>query len=349
VIEDRLIQHLRTRGKDGLNRLRDRARDISKTLDMVEEFAKLNHIVSAILSTKPAKGLKSPAAIALTLGEPYDSGRIQLFNLLIGFLRRCTFQERMEMHNDYEAYRNMAFWESYFSNFIEGTRFVVEEAEAIIYGGQIIENRTGDSHDILGTFKICGDIHEMKQLPRDENHLVELLRFRHANVLAGRPDKNPGAFKTKANRAGDTLFVTPEQVVGTLKEGFKLMTALEEPLARATYIMFLITEVHPFDDGNGRIARIMMNAELVAGNRTKIIIPTVYRQDYLLNLRMLSRQNKTRGFVRMMDRVHAFSQWLEPKGRESVHEQLKVSNALKESEEASLQFSSLSKSMIPNT
>ena len=29
-------------------------------------------------------------------------------------------------------------------------------------------------------------------------------------------------------------------------------------------MMFLVSEVHPFVDGNGRIARIMMNAELVA-------------------------------------------------------------------------------------
>lgn len=38
---------------------------------------------------------------------------------------------------------------------------------------------------------------------------------------------------------------------------------------------FLISEIHPFNDGNGRLARIMMNAELVAENEEKIIIPTV--------------------------------------------------------------------------
>jgi Fic family protein len=30
-------------------------------------------------------------------------------------------------------------------------------------------------------------------------------------------------------------------------------------------MMFLVCEVHPFDDANGRLARVMMNAELVAG------------------------------------------------------------------------------------
>jgi fido (protein-threonine AMPylation protein) len=33
--------------------------------------------------------------------------------------------------------------------------------------------------------------------------------------------------------------------------------------------MFLISEAHPFNDGNARIARIMMNAELVAGGHSR--------------------------------------------------------------------------------
>jgi len=49
--------------------------------------------------------------------------------------------------------------------------------------------------------------------------------------------------------------------------------------------MFVVSEVHPFSDGNGRIARIMMNAELVAANQTRIVIPTVYRDNYLSALR----------------------------------------------------------------
>jgi len=32
-------------------------------------------------------------------------------------------------------------------------------------------------------------------------------------------------------------------------------------------MMFLVSEVHPFLDGNGRIARVMMNAELILAER----------------------------------------------------------------------------------
>ncbi len=39
-------------------------------------------------------------------------------------------------------------------------------------------------------------------------------------------------------------------------------TRHSEPFAKAICMMFLVSEVHPFNDGNGRVARVTMNAEL---------------------------------------------------------------------------------------
>jgi Fic family protein len=44
--------------------------------------------------------------------------------------------------------------------------------------------------------------------------------------------------------------------------------------------MFVVAEVHPFTDGNGRTARLAMNQFLTQAGLTRIIIPTVYRNDY---------------------------------------------------------------------
>jgi Fic family protein len=72
-------------------------------------------------------------------------------------------------------------------------------------------------------------------------------------------------------------------------------------------MMFLIVEVHPFADGNGRVARILMNAELYSQGLSTIIIPNVYREDYLLALRALTRRSRTAPFIRMMTRAQKFS------------------------------------------
>ena len=330
VIEGRLLNMLNTRGEEALNQLRDRAREIAEELKMEKEFERLNQIIGSILTTRPNRFLTSKRATAHVLGEPYDAGRLELFSILLAQLKQTIFPERIEQTRSNESFSNFSFFEAYFSNYIEGTTFLVDEAKEIVYEGRSIPLRAQDSHDILGTFQIVNDRKQMSRVPSSGEELIELLRNWHAVVLGGRPEKNPGAFKSRQNRAGDTVFVAPDFVIGTLKQGFELMTSLKDPIARAIYMMFLISEVHPFDDGNGRIARIMMNAELVHAGFTKIIIPTVYRDDYMLALRRLSRRNDPLVFVRTMERASAFSHWLDPEDWDEMNMQLEKSNAYKE-------------------
>ena len=137
--------------------------------------------------------------------------------------------------------------------------------------------RDEDSHDILGTFNVLSNRAEMQKTPSSVDEFLGLLQHRHAILLEGRPHMNPGIFKIKNNRAGMTEFVDHRLVKGTLIQGFKYYQALNDPLARAIFMMFMISEVHPFLDGNGRIARVMMNAELVRAEQSRIIVPTVFR------------------------------------------------------------------------
>jgi Fic family protein len=94
--------------------------------------------------------------------------------------------------------------------------------------------------------------------------------------------------------------------------------------------MFAVSEVHPFDDGNGRIARIMMNAELVNSGQAKIIIPTVFREDYFGSLRKLTQDGKPSPFVRAMQRAHEFSALIAGEDWEQTTALLKEMNAFLE-------------------
>ena len=187
-----------------------------------------------------------------------------------------------------QAAVNQAFFEAYFSNFIEGTEFAVDEARAIVFDGLIPRNRPADAHDVLGTFRLVSDPGEMSRLPQSPASFLDLLRYRHRTIMAGRPDAAPGEFKEHPNQFGTMVFVAPEDVRGTLSEGFGIYRRLAEPLHRAIFMMFLVSDVHPFVDGNGRIARVMMNAELAAANQVRVLIPIIYRSNYLAALRSLS-------------------------------------------------------------
>lgn len=85
------------------------------------------------------------------------------------------------------------------------------------------------------------------------------------------------------------FFVKPDDVVGTLTKAFEIYETLSKGLERAIFMQFMISECHPFDDGNGRLSRIMMNSELHAAELHKIIVPTVHRDSYLNGLRQATR------------------------------------------------------------
>jgi hypothetical protein len=296
-IEERLDEMIRLSGETVVQRLRDDARKIARQLDMDEEFQRLDAVVGTLLGTRKAE-LRSPLAAARAAGLPYDPHRLDLFQRLFADLAQSAPVTRLARESDGPA---LPFYEAYFSNFIEGTEFAVDEAADIVFHGYIPRARPADAHDILGTWKVVSDRQEMSRTPRTFAELNALLKRRHAQIMEGRPNKSPGQFKADPNRAGSTFFVAPELVQGTLAKGFEVYRALSSPLHRAIFMMFLVSEVHPFADGNGRVARIMMNAELVAALECRIIIPTVYRNNYLMALKAFSQNGITGALIRTMD------------------------------------------------
>jgi hypothetical protein len=337
-IEERLETIIRARGENGLNALRGKAKEISSKLGMENEFKKLNQLVSDLLATGKSKNLTSPAAIARSLGEPLDPDRIKLFESLYEELAGKVFPQHIDQNTSIKSYRTFAFFEGYFSNYIEGTEFTVGEAKEIITTETPLPARDEDSHDILGTYRIVSDHKEMAICPSNPNEFLDLMRRRHAILLQSRTSKKPGEFKDKNNRAGNTEFVDKQLVAGTLKKGFEWYTLLKEPFAKAAYMMFLVSEVHPFNDGNGRIARVMMNAELSAKGLSKIMIPTVYREDYTGALQKLTRQRVADAYVRMLLRAYEFSSTLVGESIDEMEKYLIECDAFKEPKEGKLRI-----------
>ncbi|MBE0572133.1 MAG: Fic family protein [Ignavibacteriaceae bacterium] len=332
-IEEKLDDILLVHGENGLNDIRDKARKVSGKLGMKNEFEILNKIIGALLTTKPARVLKSDLAISRAAGLPYDRKRIMTFEKLFNSLHNSQFKDRPEKYLSLNSFRNFAFFEAYFSNYIEGTVFEVEEAKRIVDTGVPLPSRDDDSHDILGTYQLASNRTEMSKVPSTAEELIDLLQERHRILLSSRVGKNPGRFKEKNNRAGNTFFVDFKLVRGTLTKGFDYYKVLTDPFARAAYMMFLVSEVHPLDDGNGRIARVMMNAEFVNQAKTKIIIPTVFREDYLLTLKKLTNEEDPEPYINMLSKVHNFSKKLNFENYDDLYKYLEDHNAFFESDE----------------
>lgn len=86
-----------------------------------------------------------------------------------------------------KAYRNFAFFESYFSNYIEGTRFEVDEAKNIIDTNKPLPARNDDSHDVLGTYYIVSNCKEMSITPKK---LIMYYEIHRLHIIDGLSDRS---------------------------------------------------------------------------------------------------------------------------------------------------------------
>lgn len=307
AIEASLDRVLMVGGERRLNQLRDQAREIAQALGYRAQAARLDGLIGALLGTQEARKLTARQALARAAGRPYDPARLEVFDALFAALNAGVLPDVPDPAPTGTGRENFAFFEAYFSNYIEGTTFTVDEAEDIIFHGRIIEHRSEDSHDVLGTFEAAVIPPWRDQPAQTVEAFLRWLRNVNALVMQRRPDKRPGEWKATPNQAGNTLFVLPELVPGTLREGFERIQALAHPLARAAMTMFVVTEVHPFLDGNGRTARLAMNCVLSEASQSRVMVPTIYREDYLLPLKALSHHRDAGPLVSSITRIQRWS------------------------------------------
>jgi hypothetical protein len=323
-LEDELTHLAALRGRAALDQLREQAAAVAGAIDADAQLTMLQDRIGSILGTRDSV-LSTDAALAPQAGVGFDARRIELFGALQAHLLGTPLPERPEQPGSFPT---LSFFEAYLSNFIEGTEFELGEAEEIVFGETVPEGRFRDAHDVLGTFELVNDPIRRTRIPRDGEDLLELLRTDQSVMLSRRPEVRPGAFKNRRNQVGDHVFVHPDLVTGTLLEGFRYLEVLPRGLARAIFATFMVAETHPFTDGNGRVARVVMNAELSAAGLQRIVIPLSYRDNYLQGLRALSRDGNPIALVRILDFAQQYTAAIDWSDRVRAEAMLRETNAL---------------------
>lgn len=326
-VEEKLVEILSASGEEALNRVRDDARQLAPQL--ATDFDTLNSMIGALLGTYVKGKLTTRAGQLVARGTPVDAERLNRFGLLADALRTSSVPDYPEAAGQDPARTHAAFLESYFSNYVEGTRFSIEEAEGIALHNRIVPTRPKDSHDILGVFKLILHPQFRSSLPAPMD-ILEGLKERHRQMLERRPEANPGEFKEAANYAGQTKFVDPAFVRGTLLEGVRLAFSVPEGLARAIFYAFLVSDIHPFNDGNGRLSRLIMNAELSRVGRARVIIPTLFHEQYVDAQRALTRSNDPQPLIRALSHIAKWTPLFDYADVRQVVAEMKQTNAFEE-------------------
>ncbi len=93
----------------------------------------------------------------------------------------------------------------------------------------------------------------------------------------------------------------PEKVPYLMEEFVKIInTSDEHPIKRAALFHFGLTHIHPFFDGNGRTARLLMNLMLLRDNFTIAVIQNKRRADYINSLEKASVEHDGSDFLKFI-------------------------------------------------
>jgi len=329
-VEHMLVSVLNASGEKAFNEIRDQAAGLAPAMGAEKSLKELRLIIGALLGTYAKGGLVTKVGMAVARGTPVDQERMARFEVLAAHLR-ITPLPHIEQALQGVARQNAAFLEAYFSNYVEGTKFDIQQARDIVMNNKLVPNRPKDSHDILGVFRLAITRPYRGGPPLVGQEFLEGLETWHAEMLKMRPEANPGKPKLEVNYAGTTQFVNPAMVRGTLAEGSSLARSVPEGLARAIYFAFIISEVHPFDDGNGRLSRLVMNAELTRAGASRIIIPTLYHPQYVDCARALNRKNEPSGFVQSLAKMARWSSQFDYADIDLLIDSVRKTHALEES------------------
>ena len=330
-LEDWLARKALAWGSERLEKLRLDTTSLAEAMDAAHRLDAVERLFDQVSGRLPPRPQAGPLLVALTQGRAWDERRVAMFDRAARESAQLNPNLVPEWLPPPESPGELPFYESYFSNYIEGTEFTIDEARRIVDTQQPPAARPADGHDILGTYQCVSDPIGRSATTDDPDELIGYLIDRHGTILAGRPDQEPGCWKTEANRVGAYDFVAPQLVEGTLRKGLALLPDIPPGIGRALYMMFVVAEVHPFRDGNGRVARVMMNAELSVVDASRIVIPSVYRDEYMGGLRRTSlNDGDLDGLVRVMAHAWRWTAAMPWSDRAAVEGQLEATNALQD-------------------
>ena len=185
----------------------------------------------------------------------------------------------------------------YNTNSIEGSTLSSKEVELLLTENIAPNKPLDDVLEAKAAQKTLNFIKECK-----DKFSEELVKKIHETYFKDTKPKIAGFYKTHQNRVTGSHFEpTPPQFVLTdmknyFKEYEKLGNELH-PLELAAWAHWKLVRIHPFQDGNGRTARIIMNFILCKHGYAMIDIKTKEKKQYFNSLEKCHYNNNARALA----------------------------------------------------
>lgn len=194
---------------------------------------------------------------------------------------------------------------NYNSNHIEGNTLTYGQTEILLLFGKVIgEADVRDVQEMTASnvgLKMMTEEADVKEMPLTQNFIRTLhntLLREDYTVYRSLPGGmqtsytvRAGQYKTRPNsvitRYGDRFeYASPEETAGLMTDLVDWYNAAEaegklSPVELAALFHYRFIRIHPFEDGNGRIARLMMNFILHRHGYPMIVVRSRRKSEYL--------------------------------------------------------------------
>lgn len=186
----------------------------------------------------------------------------------------------------------------------EGNTLSLIETKLVLEEGLTIGGKQLREHfEAINHAEAIDYVEDHLQHPLNES----LLKNIHALALKNIDDKNAGRYRSINVRISGSEHIPAHflQVEHDRKELFDWYNTEKDrlhPVALAALFHFKFVYIHPFTDGNGRVARLLMNLILMQAGYPPAIVKanSEYRLNYYQALEQASVQQETDSFVQLI-------------------------------------------------
>lgn len=226
--------------------------------------------------------------------DEFDISKINILEVL---------REQKNMKLKGNLYHNTQIIFAYNTNHIEGSKLTQDQTRYIYETNTLIAEKDSitDIDDVLETsnhFKLVDYMLDIADEKLTEDMIKEFHKILKEGTSYSRKEWfNVGEYKKLPNEAGNMKTTEPKNVVGDMNKLIKWYNSLEKiTIKEIIDFHSKFEKIHPFQDGNGRVGRIIMFKECLKNNIVPFII---LDKDKLFYYRGLNQyqNSKERGYL----------------------------------------------------
>jgi len=182
---------------------------------------------------------------------------------------------------------------TYHSNAIEGNTLTLQETRLIIEEGITIGNRSMKEHFEAINHKKAIDYVESLVKEKTKIQEKDVLQL-HNLIMMNIDVREKGQYRTSNVYIAQAEFIPVDsmQVYGLMLDFYDYINKNPEklnPVELAAMAHFKLAHIHPFVDGNGRMARLLMNLILMRAGFPIVVILSSDRKQYYARLRLADK------------------------------------------------------------